>query len=104
MKLGLITDIHEQVDHLQSALGLLHKHPVDQIVLIGDVAATGERIVETCRLLAEAKVIGVWGNHDFGLCVEPDERTRRRFSSATLDFMSTLRPRLDVGGCHFMHV
>ena len=60
MKLGLITDIHEQTQHLRTALSLFRKKDVEQVVVIGDVCEMGERIEETCRLLAEANAIGVW--------------------------------------------
>jgi hypothetical protein len=104
MKLGLITDIHEHVEHLQTALGRFQTERVDQIVLIGDVFERGERIEETCRLLTEASCIGVWGNHDYGLCVKPDAEMRSRYGDEVIQFMTSLRPRLDLAGCHFTHV
>lgn len=104
MKLGLITDIHEHVDYLRAALDQLRSENVDQIVVIGDVFETGERIEETCRLLTEANAVGVWGNHDFGLSYEPDEDFGKRYSPAVTRFMTSLKPRLDIDGCHFTHV
>lgn len=104
MKLGLITDIHEQVELLRAALDRFRRESVDRVVVIGDVFQMGERIEETCRLLAEVDAIGVWGNHDYGLCVEIDEEARHKYPAGVIDFMSTLRPRLEVGGCHFTHV
>jgi hypothetical protein len=104
MKLGLITDIHEDVELLQCALDRFDKEQVDEVVVIGDVFAMGERIEETCRLLADANAIGVWGNHDCGLCMSPDAEMRERYSSDVIDFMTSLQPRLDVAGCHFTHV
>lgn len=104
MKLGLLTDIHEQVDHLRTALNRFWTEKVDQVVVIGDLCETGERIEETCRLLAEAKAISVWGNHDFGLCFQPDNEVRAKYPPAVIDFMTSLRPRLVVDGCHFTHV
>ena len=59
MKLGLITDIHEQVEHLKTAIDRFQAECVNQIVVIGDVFEMGERIEETCRLSAEAAAIGV---------------------------------------------
>ena len=41
MKLGLITDIHEQVEVLSIALDVLRDEAVDMIVLIGDVVGDG---------------------------------------------------------------
>ena len=79
MKLGLITDIHEHVEHLRTALDRFRSEGVDQVVLIGDVLEMGKRVEETCQLLVEAKAIGVWGNHDYGLCVEPDAEIRAKY-------------------------
>jgi hypothetical protein len=104
MRLGLITDIHEHVEHLTTALDHFDREQVDQVVVIGDVFAMGERIDPTCRLLAKAKTIGVWGNHDFGLCVDPDDTIRAEYPAHVIDYMMSLRPRLDYGGCHFAHV
>jgi predicted phosphodiesterase len=104
MRLGLLTDIHEHVEFLTIALDRFDAERVDQVVVIGDVFRLGERIEETCRLLATANAVGVWGNHDFGLCIEPVERTRARYPASVVEFMTSLRPRLDIGGCHFKHV
>lgn len=104
MRLGIITDIHEAVDQLQAALQFLDAEGVDQIVTIGDLFESGERIEPTCQLLADAGVIGVWGNHDFGLCHEPEDETRARYSDRTLSFMGTLQPSMEIAGCHFCHI
>lgn len=71
MKLGLITEIHEHVVTLRRALAHLAELGASKIVMIGDVVEMGRRLEGTCPLLAEAQVVGVWGNHDFGLCFEP---------------------------------
>jgi len=104
MKLGLITDIHEHVEHLRTALDRLRSAQVDQIVFIGDVIGKAQRVEETCRLLAEAQVAGVWGNHDFGLCVNPGDELRTRYSPTVINYMTSLRPRLTVDSCLFTHV
>ena len=104
MKLGLITDVHEHVEHLRVALEYCRKARVDRIVFIGDVVAMTERIEETCRLLADARVVGVWGNHDFGLCFNVSDEMRKRYSSTVIDFMTSLKPRLEIDGCLFAHI
>ena len=43
MKLGLITDIHEQVEFLRIALDRFRQEQVNQVVVIGDVFETGRR-------------------------------------------------------------
>ncbi len=104
MKLGLLTDVHEEVKLLQGALDVFRCQRVDQVVLLGDVVSMAERLDETCRLLAAAGTIGVWGNHDLGLCTDFEEEILARYSPEVRTFMSTLRPRLDIGECHFTHV
>lgn len=104
MKLGLLTDIHEQVANLRTALDRFRKEQVDQVVVIGDLFETGKRIEETCRLLTEAKAIGVWGNHDYGLCFEPSEEVCAKYPTSVIEYMTSLRPRLTIDDCHFTHV
>lgn len=104
MKLGLITDIHEHVEHLRPALARLKQERVEQVVVIGDIVEMGLRLEETCRLLTEAGAIGVWGNHDYGLCVDPSPEMQRKFSADVFRYMQSLRPSLEVAGCYFSHV
>ena len=104
MKLGILTDIHEHVEYLRLALDRFVQRRVERVVVIGDVFEMGERIEETCRLLEGVSADGVWGNHDFGLCVDPDVETRSKYPATVIDFMTSLRPRLDIDGCHFTHV
>ena len=104
MRLGLITDIHEQVDFLRIALDHFRREQVDQVVVLGDVFETGERIEETCQLLAEAKAVGVWGNHDFGLCSAPADDIRDKYPASVTEYLSTFRPRLELDDCYFAHV
>jgi predicted phosphodiesterase len=102
MKLGLLADIHEQTRQLQKAIAVLQEHGAERFVVLGDVFETGKRIEETVRLLREVEAVGVWGNHDLGLCHEPTAAIRARYA-AVLDFMQTLRPRLELAGCLFTH-
>jgi len=104
MKLGLLTDIHEHVENLRTALDCFRVEQVDQIVVIGDVFEMGNHINETCRLLSEANAIGVWGNHDYGLCVEPDATDCAKYGDDVIRFMTSLRPRLEIADCYFAHV
>lgn len=104
MRLGLLADIHEHTDVLRVALNTFRKQAVGQIVVLGDVVETGEQLEETCRLLAESGAVGVWGNHDYGFCQAPDHLLRRKYAPKVVEFMSSLRPRLEIRGCLFSHV
>ena len=101
---GLITDIHEQVELLAVALDRLQREQVAQTIMLGDVFETGERMAETCQLLVQHQVVGVWGNHDYGLCVDPEPELRHEYGDLVVDYMTSLKPRLEIAGCLFQHV
>ena len=104
MRLGILADIHEDAERLTLALRRFRQEGVQQIVVLGDVVfEMGSRLHETIALLAEAGAVGVWGNHDLGLCHEPEERIKERYAGPVFDFMRTLRPRLELEGCLFTH-
>jgi Calcineurin-like phosphoesterase superfamily domain len=104
MKLGILADIHEQTDELRKAIDILQQHGAERFVVLGDVFEMGKRIEDTVRLLQDVEAVGVWGNHDIGLCFDLDEEVRQRYSAAVLDFMGSLQPRLAIDGCLFTHV
>jgi len=104
MKLGLVADIHEQTEQLRKAIDVLQRHGADRFVVLGDVFETGKQIEETVSLLQRVEAVGVWGNHDIGLCFDPSQTVRQRYSTAVLAFMSTLKPRLEIDSCLFTHV
>lgn len=104
MKLGLLSDIHEDVPRLTQALQLLKREQVDQIVFLGDVLDTGQQLATTCRLLHEAAVVGVWGNHDLGFCHQPDPALLAHYPAAACDFLRSLLPHVELGECRFAHV
>jgi hypothetical protein len=98
-----VADVHEDVERLSLALSLFRREGIDRVVFLGDLFAMGLRIAEAVSLLAAAGAVGVWGNHELGLCVEPDTRARVRYAGPVLDFMGTLHPRLEIEGCLFTH-
>ncbi len=104
MRLGILADIHEDAPTLALALQRFRQEGVQQVVVLGDVVfEMGRHLHETIALLAEAGAVGVWGNHDLGLCHEPDERFKKRYAGPVFDFMQTLHPRLELAGCLFTH-
>ncbi len=103
MKLGILADIHEDVEALERALHLLRLQPVDRVVVLGDLLYTGRRVAEITDLLARAGAVGVWGNHDLGLCHEPAPPLLARYPGRAFDFLRTLGPRLELAGCLFTH-
>jgi predicted phosphodiesterase len=106
MRLGLVTDIHNQAAELARALALFAKRSVDQVVTIGDTYdpfARTATTAEVASLLETARAVGVWGNHDFTLCRDVSEKTRKRYPPSVLTFMARMQPRLTLGECFFSH-
>ena len=104
MKLGLLADIHEHTEQLRKAIAVLQRHGADRFVVLGDVFESGKRMEETVGLLRQVEAVGVWGNHDVGLCFDPSEAVCRRYSAAVLNFMGSLQPHLVIDDCLFTHV
>lgn len=97
-------DVHEHVKHLANALATFEQVDVDQIVVLGDVLLFAEKGTQTCELLAGKNVVGVWGNHDFGFCTDPEAAIQKGLGQTAVDFLTSLCPRLEIDGCHFSHV
>jgi predicted phosphodiesterase len=107
MRIGIVTDIHDDVARLRAALVELLAAGVDAVVSLGDTSdlhGKGEDVAGVAAALQAAGAVGVWGNHDFGLCRDVAAETAGRFPAATLAYLATMRPRLELAGCHFSHV
>jgi predicted phosphodiesterase len=107
MRIGLITDIHDEVNHLSTALNVLATQQVDKIVQLGDAIdlfGPGRDTTAVVQLLNSAGAIGVWGNHDVGYCREITEAVREKVDPSVLSYMAGMAPRLEVADCHFSHV
>jgi hypothetical protein len=105
MRIGILADIHEQDDELRRAVAVLKQHGADRLVVLGDVFDSGRRLEVTVDLLVAAGAVGVWGNHDFGLCGgNLTAEDRQRYGEHVLAFLDGLRPRLEIEGCLFTHV
>jgi putative phosphoesterase len=112
MRIALIADIHGNLAALQAALEAFDRERPDQVVCLGDVAATGPRPREALALLRELRCPVVMGNADAELLdptdteTDPDEFTARildisRWAAAQLDaddraFIASFRPSVEV--------
>jgi predicted phosphodiesterase len=108
MRIGLVTDVHNDAASLSRALEAIEARGVDLVVTLGDtcdVFLPDAGSVEVARLLQERQVVGVWGNHDFVLCRNVDERFLARYAGTpVLDYMAGMLPTLIVEDCHFSHL
>jgi predicted phosphodiesterase len=103
MRIGILADIHEDVEALVQAIGVLRKERVERVVVLGDLFFGGQRITEIADLLIDAEAVGVWGNHDLGLCHEPESELLARYPNRVFDFLKMLGSRLELDGCLFSH-
>jgi predicted phosphodiesterase len=107
MRIGLLTDIHEQVEHLGQALARLETEHLDVIVQLGDACdlyGPGRGTTAVVEMLNAAGVIGVWGNHDIGFCHEVSAEMQAGMEPRVLAYMANMRPKLELADCHFSHV
>jgi hypothetical protein len=107
MRIGILADIHEAVEPMRRALAEFRRLRVDLVVSLGDACDTfspAGRAGEVVALLREAQAVGVWGNHDVGLCADVSDRLRRQAAPGVLQYMAGMEPHLVVAGCRFSHV
>ena len=104
MRIGLLADIHENVDRLAQAIARCRQEGVDRLLTLGDLFETGARFAETVDLLRDADVHGVWGNHEFGLFAGRGDSVERLFDWRSLDYMRRLEARMEVEGVLLSHV
>ena len=91
MRIGLISDVHANLDALARALDLLERAGVDKLVCLGDVVEKGpepDRVVERLDALA---VVTVQGNHDANAVRHAELEPRRcGYASDTVAWLAAL--------------
>lgn len=73
MKLGFVTDIHEDINNLKKAFGILEESKCDEVICLGDIVGfaipfyknISERDADACvKFIKENCMCSVVGNHD----------------------------------------
>ncbi|MDX1993361.1 MAG: metallophosphoesterase family protein [bacterium] len=64
MKIGLIADMHGDLDSFETALAILETHEVECILCAGDVTERGAEADEIVQLMKALDIGCVMGNHD----------------------------------------
>lgn len=64
MKLGIISDIHSNVEALTTALRWFGAHHVDEVICLGDVVGYGPDPNPCCKLIRDHCNVSLMGNHD----------------------------------------
>ncbi|GAB4461729.1 MAG: metallophosphoesterase family protein [Anaerolineae bacterium] len=101
MKLGLIADVHADVEALRQALDRLDALGVGAVLCAGDLVDYGFWPDETISLMRARGIPCVLGNHDRRLFTRPPEKRKPRHSDPdaitpeNLKYLRALPARLD---------
>ena len=71
MRTALISDIHGNMDALQTVLADIDTKNVDRIVCLGDIVGYGPNPLEALDLIRQRCEYAIIGNHDFAVLYEP---------------------------------
>jgi len=115
MRLGILSDIHSNIEALNASYNALKKTGCDKIVCVGDIIGYGASPGECIDFIRSNKIDSVRGNHDhYTVCrdktweiqpyaLEAVKWTRNTISAEDLAWLDTLPYKMDVGGVLFVH-
>jgi diadenosine tetraphosphatase ApaH/serine/threonine PP2A family protein phosphatase len=104
MKIGIFSDVHANLEALDSALAFCRGEGVSEYFCLGDTVGYGADPNECISRIRELRVAIVAGNHDYGvirrapfesfneLAQEALIWTRQRLSAESRDFLESLEP------------
>jgi diadenosine tetraphosphatase ApaH/serine/threonine PP2A family protein phosphatase len=64
MRIGIISDIHANLEALTQSLSALERHRPDRVICLGDVVGYGASVNECCDLVRKVAEVTLLGNHD----------------------------------------
>jgi predicted phosphodiesterase len=96
MRIGFISDVHNDVQSLRHSLKVLEG--CDRIFHLGDIVEDGDEANDIVAILVEHDIDGVRGIHD-----EMAMRTASYLSNSTIEYLTALPERLEVEGMLLVH-
>jgi putative phosphoesterase len=92
LRLGVIGDVHGELEPLERAVDALEAAGVDTLACVGDVYGPGKQTSECCKLIQERQILTVRGNHDRWVveAAVSNESLRATVGSNALDFLCAL--------------
>jgi len=115
MAVGIISDIHGNIEALEVVVSKLHELGVDRIGCLGDIVGYGPNPNETVELVKQSCDFIVIGNHDaFVANCYPDfdfvgrswgivTETTKDLSKANKEFLKSLKPKIRTADIIFVH-
>lgn len=86
MRIGIISDVHANLEALQACLGVLDERGVDYMACLGDVVGYGAQPNECCKIIRDRADVTVLGNHDAAVCGRMDYSFYRAAARQALDW------------------
>jgi putative phosphoesterase len=98
MKVGVVSDLHNNVLALEYALH--HLVGCDVVFNLGDLVSDSSVSSEIIRLTRNRGLLSIAGNHEKAILLHPGSTLRDRLTSAERAFLESLPPRreLTLGG------
>jgi predicted phosphodiesterase len=115
MKIAVISDIHGNLEALQTALQSIKEQSADQIICLGDIVGYGANPSECVDLIRKNCIHIVKGNHDEAVTNENDMDkfnpyavqsilwTRNQLNDDQLLFLKQLPKQITMEGLRFVH-
>jgi len=115
MRYGIVSDIHGNLEALESVLGELEKRQVDSILCLGDLIGYGPNPNECVELIKERAEVVLAGNHDYAPLDKLDlayfnpwarnaiEWTKERLNESSVEFLLSLPLKKEIHGVTLVH-
>jgi diadenosine tetraphosphatase ApaH/serine/threonine PP2A family protein phosphatase len=115
MRLGIISDIHANLEALEATLKALDSHHIDQLICLGDVVGYGADPDACCNLIRQYATHCVLGNHDAAVAERMDyafyrlaarralDGHRKLLSEDNLTWLKSLPYMAQIGDSSFFH-
>ncbi|MES1206929.1 MAG: metallophosphoesterase family protein, partial [Pseudomonadota bacterium] len=115
MRLGIVSDIHANIEALEACFAALDGDGVDRTVCLGDVVGYGASPNETCALIRSRAAHTILGNHDAAVAGRMDysyyyhaarhalDLHARQLQPEHMEWLKALPYEVREGDVHFCH-
>jgi putative phosphoesterase len=88
MRVGVVSDVHNQVQALEYALE--HLQGCDLVLNLGDLVSEYRVDSEIIRVARETDLLSIVGNHEKTILLHPATSLRNRLATADLEYLTAL--------------
>jgi putative phosphoesterase len=88
VRVGIVSDVHNNVAALEYAIEQLHE--CDVIASLGDLVSDYRVDPQILAIARDHRLLGIVGNHEKSILFNPGSTLRRTLAEADLDYLQTL--------------